>query len=99
MHLLIITQYYPPETGALPSRWGDFSKILANQHCKVTILCESPHYPNKNYYRGFTVAFFICNSNLFFLRLFVDFSVNYYCYCSIINSDKKDDKSFWVNFL
>ncbi len=71
MHLLIITQYYPPETGALPSRWGDFSKILANQHCKVTILCESPHYPNKNYYRGYKNTFFSThhkNPNLTIIR-------------------------------
>ncbi|SVC78026.1 uncharacterized protein METZ01_LOCUS330880, partial [marine metagenome] len=23
-HWLILTQYFPPETGALSSRWGDF---------------------------------------------------------------------------
>ena len=49
MHFLIVTQYFPPETGALASRWGDFSQILADKNHKVTILCESPHYPNENY--------------------------------------------------
>ncbi len=58
MHVLIIAQYYPPETGALASRWGDFSTILANQNHEVTVLCESPHYPNDKYYPGFKNYFF-----------------------------------------
>ena len=58
MHLLIITQYFPPETGALSSRWGDFSKILVKKNHNVTILCESPHYPNNFYYPGYKNEFF-----------------------------------------
>ena len=30
MHLFIISQYYPPETGALATRWGDYSKLLVD---------------------------------------------------------------------
>ena len=58
MHVFIIAQYFPPETGALASRWGDFSKILVDQKHKVTVLCESPHYPNKKYYPGFKNSFY-----------------------------------------
>ena len=58
MHLLIVTQYYPPETGALASRWGDFSQILVNQGHEVTVLCEAPHYPNSFYYSGFKNMFY-----------------------------------------
>ena len=58
MHLLIVTQYFPPETGALASRWGDFSKILVKKNHNVTILCESPHYPNSHYYTGFKNSFY-----------------------------------------
>ena len=54
MHVFIITQYYPPEIGAAASRWGDFSEILLKQGYKVTILCESPHYPHDKYYKGFS---------------------------------------------
>ncbi len=54
MHVFIVTQYFPPEIGAAASRWGDFSEILLKQGHKVTILCESPHYPNDKYYRGFS---------------------------------------------
>ncbi len=58
MHLFIISQYYPPETGALASRWGDYTKLLNNQNHEVTVLCESPHYPYENYYPGYKNSFF-----------------------------------------
>ncbi len=57
MNVLIITQYYPPETGALASRWGDFSQIMSKEKHEVTVLCESPHYPNDSYYVGFKNSF------------------------------------------
>ena len=34
MHVLIITQYFPPETGVLASRWGDFQKYLLIKNIK-----------------------------------------------------------------
>ena len=54
MKVLIITQYFPPETGAAASRWGDFSEILVDQNNFVTVLCETPHYPNDYYYLNYT---------------------------------------------
>tara|TARA_Y100000768_G_scaffold383984_1_gene367121 strand:- start:3469 stop:4671 length:1203 start_codon:yes stop_codon:yes gene_type:complete len=56
MHVFIVTQYFPPELGASASRWGDYTDILLKQNHKVTILCETPHYPNKNYFNGFKNA-------------------------------------------
>tara|TARA_Y100000590_G_scaffold391057_1_gene467359 strand:+ start:736 stop:1935 length:1200 start_codon:yes stop_codon:yes gene_type:complete len=53
MHVFIITQYFPPEIGASASRWGDYTEILLKQNHKVTILCESPHYPNSSYFSGY----------------------------------------------
>jgi len=53
MHVFIVTQYFPPEIGASASRWGDYVKILTKQNHKVTVLCEAPHYPSKNYYSGY----------------------------------------------
>jgi len=53
MHVFIITQYFPPEIGASASRWGDYAEILIKQNHKVTILCESPHYPNSSYFTGY----------------------------------------------
>ena len=57
MHVFIITQYFPPEVGAAASRWGDFSNILVNSEHKVTVLCEAPHYPLSNYYKGYKNSF------------------------------------------
>ena len=37
----------------LTNVWGDFSKILVKNNYKVTILCESPHYPFSDYYKGY----------------------------------------------
>ena len=56
MHVFIITQYYPPEIGASASRWSDYIKILIQQNHKVSVLCEAPHYPNKEYFPGFSNA-------------------------------------------
>ena len=53
MHVFIITQYFPPEIGASASRWGDYAEILIKQNHKVTILCESPHYPNSSYFSDY----------------------------------------------
>ncbi len=54
MHVLIITQYFPPEVGASASRWGDYSSIFADQNHKVTVLCESPNYPQGSVYKGYS---------------------------------------------
>ncbi len=54
MHVFIITQYFPPEIGAAASRWGDFSEILAKKEYKITVLCEAPHYPEDQYYKGYS---------------------------------------------
>ena len=53
MHVFIITQYFPPEIGASASRWGDYSDILIKQNHKVTILCETPHYPHNKFKMGY----------------------------------------------
>ena len=43
MHVLLITQYFPPEIGAAASRWGDYTEILVKKGYKVTVLCETPN--------------------------------------------------------
>ncbi len=53
MHVLIITQYFPPEIGAAASRWWDYANILINQGNKVTVLCEMPNYPEGRYFQGY----------------------------------------------
>tara|TARA_Y100001970_G_scaffold281852_1_gene393471 strand:- start:5112 stop:6317 length:1206 start_codon:yes stop_codon:yes gene_type:complete len=53
MHVLLITQYFPPEIGAAASRWSDYTKILNQQGHKVTVLCEVPNYPQGKYFHGY----------------------------------------------
>jgi len=45
MHILILTQYYPPEVGAPQNRLFDLSKRLAKLGHVVTILTALPNYP------------------------------------------------------
>tara|TARA_Y100000741_G_C18238443_1_gene552643 strand:+ start:407 stop:1606 length:1200 start_codon:yes stop_codon:yes gene_type:complete len=59
MKILIITQYYPPEIGALSSRWGDYTDELLNLGHEVTILCQTPSYPKGFYYDGYKFSWVI----------------------------------------
>jgi glycosyltransferase involved in cell wall biosynthesis len=53
MHVLLITQYFPPEIGAAATRWGDYVKILNKKGHRVTVLCEMPNYPLGEYFPGY----------------------------------------------
>lgn len=45
MRCLIITQYYPPETGAAPNRLSDWAQRLAAWGHQVTVITAVPNYP------------------------------------------------------
>jgi len=53
MHVLLITQYFPPEIGAAATRWGDYVQILIKKGHRVTVLCEMPNYPLGTYFPGY----------------------------------------------
>ncbi len=53
MHVLLITQYFPPEIGAAATRWGDYVNILIQKGHRVTVLCEMPNYPLGEYFSGY----------------------------------------------
>jgi glycosyltransferase involved in cell wall biosynthesis len=53
MHVLLITQYFPPEIGAAATRWGDYVQILIQKGHRVTVLCEMPNYPLGSYFPGY----------------------------------------------
>jgi len=53
MHVLLITQYFPPEIGAAATRWGDYVQILIQKGHRVTVLCEMPNYPLGLYFPGY----------------------------------------------
>ena len=45
MKFLILSQYYPPETGAPQNRLSSLAKNLAENGLEVEILTAMPNYP------------------------------------------------------
>jgi glycosyltransferase involved in cell wall biosynthesis len=43
-HVLILTQYFPPEAGAAASRMSDYALLLKEAGFKVSVVCERPAY-------------------------------------------------------
>ncbi|MDT8392850.1 MAG: glycosyltransferase family 4 protein [Bacteroidales bacterium] len=53
MKLLILTQYYPPETGAAQNRLHDLAKRLKAKGAEVSILTAMPNYPKMKVFDGY----------------------------------------------
>ena len=53
MKILIISQYFPPESGAAAQRVGSFARYLSEFGHDVTVICQTPNYPTGNIYKGF----------------------------------------------
>ena len=53
MHLTILTQYYPPETGAPQARLSELTQRYTSDGHKVTILTAMPNYPLGKVYEGY----------------------------------------------
>lgn len=45
MNIAILTQYFPPETGAPQQRWSDLARRLAARGHSVDVLTALPNYP------------------------------------------------------
>ena len=45
MRILILTQYYPPETGAPQNRLSDLAQRLHQAGHHLTVLTALPNYP------------------------------------------------------
>ncbi|AXG06290.1 glycosyltransferase WbuB [Haloplanus rubicundus] len=50
--ILIVTQYFPPETGASQTRWDELSKRWSEE-ASVTVLTSAPDYPEGEIYDGY----------------------------------------------
>jgi glycosyltransferase involved in cell wall biosynthesis len=59
MRILILTQYYPPETGAAQNRLKDWAEYFARVGHTVTVLTGFPNYPRGEVYEGFRGHFFL----------------------------------------
>ena len=48
MKILIITHFFPPETGAASVRMQYFVKSLTNERCEIQIIAPYPNYGIEN---------------------------------------------------
>jgi len=51
--ILVFSQYYPPETGAAPTRIKELSTRWANHGHEVTVVTSAPDYPEGEIYDGY----------------------------------------------
>jgi len=53
MNLLILTQYFPPETGAPQNRLYELALRLQAMGVKITVLTAMPNYPKSEIFEGY----------------------------------------------
>jgi glycosyltransferase involved in cell wall biosynthesis len=53
LKLLIVTQYYPPETGAAQNRLHELARRLKDKGIEVCVLTAMPNYPQMKIYDGY----------------------------------------------
>lgn len=53
MHVVILTQYYPPETGAPQNRLHALSQSLVERDHEVEVLTAMPNYPDMKIHKGY----------------------------------------------
>lgn len=54
----ILTQYYPPETGAPQNRLHSLAVFLKKKNFQVTVFTALPNYPQSKIYKGYRFRFF-----------------------------------------
>ncbi|MGE5424241.1 MAG: glycosyltransferase family 4 protein [Syntrophothermus sp.] len=60
MKILILTQYFPPETGAAQSRLKNLALHLSEKGAEVTILTAMPNYPSMKIMESYRGKFHCC---------------------------------------
>lgn len=53
MRCLLLTQYYPPETGAAQNRLSDWAQRLSQWGHEITVLTAVPNYPRGEIFDGY----------------------------------------------
>jgi glycosyltransferase involved in cell wall biosynthesis len=59
MRIVLLTQYYPPETGAAQNRLSDLARRLKRMGHLVTVLTALPSYPKGEIYPGYRGRFIL----------------------------------------
>lgn len=57
-HILIVSNYFPPETGAAANRMNALANALSKTGYKVHIVCPFPNYPTGNIFDNFKGALY-----------------------------------------
>lgn len=63
MNITILTQYYPPETGAPQNRLSDLAKQLHNAGHQVTVMTAMPNYPQNEIQPAYKGKLFLEEQN------------------------------------
>lgn len=50
--IVVISQYFPPETGAAPTRWNELTNRWSDD-TSVTVITSAPDYPEGELYNGY----------------------------------------------
>ena len=53
MRVLLVSQYFPPESGATQNRMAAFASGLVERGHEVTVVCEQPNHPSGRFRPGF----------------------------------------------
>ncbi len=53
MHLIVLTQYYPPEVGAPQTRLSELAQLIVRSGHTVTVLTAMPNYPAGRIHQGY----------------------------------------------
>lgn len=60
MRIAILTQYFPPETGAPQARLHELATRLRNRGHEITVLTAMPNYPTGRVFNGYRRRLFYC---------------------------------------
>lgn len=58
MHILILSQYFPPETGSAAAKVAELAHFLTEDKHSVSVICQIPNYPSGVVYRGYEHSWF-----------------------------------------
>ena len=97
MRCLFVTHYFPPETGAAPSRLYDWARRLAAWGHQVTVVAPVPNYPRGRIFPEYRDRFFyeerVGNLRVLRTRIYVNRSAGFaqrmlsyfsFVFCSIL---------------
>ena len=59
MRILILSQYYPPETGAPQNRLSGLARELKAAGHEVVVLCAMPNYPSMEVHEAYRGKWFV----------------------------------------